>query len=236
MKKIFTILFLVIFCCQWLFAESTEMTFNGTSTTANNVTFTFTLGAFTNSTNGTTLTTYDNHPYGTPMNGGGDYADIQISQSIYIESIYLAWAINVQSAVIQFYAGNVLTGEIRDFDGSIGIQNVNCYADKIRILDAGSTSNDGGVEISKVTFNTSGVWMGTANSSWGNASNWGEGSLPASTDDVIIPDNPVNNLVIESSTVVEINDLIVESGGSLTLESDASNTASLIVNGSFSGK
>ncbi len=236
MKKFFINVFFLIVCWQWTFADSTVMTFNGTSTTANGITFSFSLGSFTNSSDGTTLSLYDDHPYGTSMNGGNDYADIQISQIIYIESIYISWATNVQSAVIQFYNGDALNGQVSNFNNSLGVKNVNCYADKIRILDAEGSpnSNGGGVEISQVTFNTSGVWTGATDSDWGTASNWDDGNVPGPTKDVAIPD-VTNDPVISATTAAEVNNLTVQSSATLSIQSDASNNGSLIVNGTSSG-
>jgi hypothetical protein len=79
------------------------------------------------------------------------------------------------------------------------------------------------------------TWNGTTDSDWNTTSNWDEGKVPDGTVDVIIPD-VTTDPVISASTAAEIDNLTVESNATLTIQSDASNNGSLIVNGTSSGE
>lgn len=78
-------------------------------------------------------------------------------------------------------------------------------------------------------------WTGSTDTDWSTAGNWGDNAVPISSTDVRIPAGISNYPTIGASTTVSCNNLTVESGGSMTLESDASNTASLLINGACSG-
>ena len=97
------------------------------------------------------------------------------------------------------------------------------------------------------------TWTG-ANTDWATATNWSSGTVPTATDNVVIP-NTANQPIISSSTAAVANNitidasatLIVNGGGSLTMdgnltnngafniESDASTNGSLIVKGTATG-
>ena len=76
-------------------------------------------------------------------------------------------------------------------------------------------------------------WEGTVDTDWNTAGNWSGGYVPAQNDDVSIP--AAATIVIASDASAYCGDLAVASGGSLTIQSDASNTGSLIINGTSSG-
>ncbi|TYP98003.1 putative secreted protein (Por secretion system target) [Tenacibaculum adriaticum] len=57
------------------------------------------------------------------------------------------------------------------------------------------------------------IWSGTTNSNWNTASNWSGGTIPISTDDVLIPNDITNYPTIISPTTV--NSVTIESGASL---------------------
>lgn len=84
------------------------------------------------------------------------------------------------------------------------------------------------------------VWEGRSNSDWATGYNWNwdagvaGDAVPKSWNNVTIPD-VTNDPVISTTTQAECVDLIVASGASLTINSDASSTGSLIVHGSASG-
>ncbi len=76
-------------------------------------------------------------------------------------------------------------------------------------------------------------WEGTVDADWNTAGNWSGGYVPAQNDDVTVP--AAATAVIAADASAYCGDLTVASGGSLTIQSDASNTGSLIINGTSSG-
>ena len=76
-------------------------------------------------------------------------------------------------------------------------------------------------------------WEGST-SDWGTVSNWNPSTQPGSTNNVYIP-NTATDPVIGPTETADCNNLIVESGGSLTIQSDATGTGSLIVQGTATG-
>jgi len=75
------------------------------------------------------------------------------------------------------------------------------------------------------------TWTGATSTDWATATNWAGGSVPISSTDVTIPD-VTNDPVIGPTTTADCNNLTVNSGGSLTIQSSASGTGTLITNGS----
>ena len=72
---------------------------------------------------------------------------------------------------------------------------------------------------------------------WNTASNWGNGTVPTASENVIIPSD--GEVTIASDETATCNGLTIESDagetGSLTINSSGSGTGSLIVNGTVSG-
>ncbi|MDC1491971.1 lamin tail domain-containing protein, partial [Flavobacteriaceae bacterium] len=109
---------------------------------------------------------------------------------------------------------------------------------------------DPGYWIGATTIDT---WNGLSTNAWGTASNWASGSTPASGDKIFIRDSGTDPVI--STTGNQISDITIESGGSLsidkgknltlsgnfsnsgtmTLNSDSNEFASLIVQGTSSG-
>lgn len=77
------------------------------------------------------------------------------------------------------------------------------------------------------------TWTGAASSEWNNSGNWDLAEIPGVYCDAIIPIDAVVN--ISSDTPAECKGLTVESGATLTIQSDVSNNGSLIVNGTSLG-
>ena len=155
---IIKIILVTVLLAGFLFAQESTMEFNGTSTTQGSVTATFSTGAFNSSSDGTAMDLYSGHPYAHPINGGNDYSDITISPATYIVKVTVAWGVNVQGFVLQFYNGGSPVKEISGFNSSGNIMsptdfNVGVVADAIRFYDTGSSSS-GGFELSHLTFNT----------------------------------------------------------------------------------
>jgi autotransporter-associated beta strand protein len=82
---------------------------------------------------------------------------------------------------------------------------------------------------------SNGTWLGTANNDWNNAANWGNNVLPDASTDVRIPSGLTNYPVIASITTADCNDLSIASGATLTIDSDASGSGSLIMAGIYTG-
>ncbi len=85
-----------------------------------------------------------------------------------------------------------------------------------------------------VTYNAS--WTGAVNTDWKNVGNWsGKGEVPASTDDVDIP-NTANQPVINAGDTAVCHNLTVENGASLTIASNATGNGALMMTGSNAGE
>jgi hypothetical protein len=102
-------------------------------------------------------------------------------------------------------------------------------------------------ENAKITFITE--WVGGASgdeSNWALAANWSNVTIPGVNSWIRIP-NATNNPIIGSGTTANCKHLVIESGGGLTVEgtlansgtvtvnSDASASGSLILNGTLNG-
>ena len=135
-----------------VYGQINTMTFNGTSTIEAGIEFTFSEGLFENSIDGTTMGLFDNHPYATPINGGGDYKDILISENIYITTVNVSWATNVESFKLQFLNGTTIVKELSSLTN--GDVAVNATANKIRFFDEG-VSSSGGFELANVKWESS---------------------------------------------------------------------------------
>ena len=80
------------------------------------------------------------------------------------------------------------------------------------------------------------IYDGSSGTDWDTDANWNSGSVPTSADNVIIPDvSKADAPVIGTNVNANCNNLTIESGGSLTIQSDASATGSLIVYGTAKG-
>jgi hypothetical protein len=92
---------------------------------------------------------------------------------------------------------------------------------------SGSCS-DGGTQ----TIHITGSWVGGSND-WNTANNWC-GGVPTSSTNIIIP-NLANDPVISETTSGNCNNINIASGATITVESNSTNSGSLIVSGSVSG-
>ncbi len=75
------------------------------------------------------------------------------------------------------------------------------------------------------------TWNGSSSSDWNTAANWSGGAVPTASDNVIIPSVATNNPIIAAGTSADCNDLTINSGGVLTVQSTVSGTGSLITAG-----
>lgn len=77
------------------------------------------------------------------------------------------------------------------------------------------------------------IWAGRTNSDWNTAINWGYNEVPDEiTDNVIIIDQD-NDPIISSGVNANCNNLTINSGGILTIQSTSEGTGSLIVKGAL---
>ncbi|MBI9038794.1 MAG: T9SS type A sorting domain-containing protein [Bacteroidales bacterium] len=79
-----------------------------------------------------------------------------------------------------------------------------------------------------------GYWIGTTDNDWNTSTNWDDGAIAGSSDDVIIP-NVANDPEVGVTGTATCDDLTIKSGATLTLKSTSSGTASLIVEGTATG-
>ncbi len=120
------------------------------------------------------------------------------------------------------------TTETGEFTSSItGLRPNTTY-----YVRAYATISDGTVYGNQVSFNTdrNNVWTGAINPDWNNSGNWSANTIPTSTDNVLIP-NVTNHPHPMISVKAEINNLTIESGATVTLESTDTSTGQLKVNG-----
>ncbi len=75
------------------------------------------------------------------------------------------------------------------------------------------------------------TWNGSSSSDWNTTANWSGGAVPTASDNVIIPSVATNNPIIAAGTSADCNDLTINSGGVLTIQSTVSGTGSLITTG-----
>ena len=90
------------------------------------------------------------------------------------------------------------------------------------------TITDGGEE-------TSITWDGSTDEDWDTGTNWSGDAVPITTSNVVIPVVGTTYPVIATDVNADCNNLTVDNGASLTIQSILSATGSLIVNGSAAG-
>jgi hypothetical protein len=79
-----------------------------------------------------------------------------------------------------------------------------------------------------------GTWFGTTSTDWNTGSNWSGGAKPTSSTDIIIM-NVTNDPVISSTATADCKNIELQTGATLTIQSDGMNSGSLIVAGTSSG-
>ena len=77
------------------------------------------------------------------------------------------------------------------------------------------------------------TWNGSSSSDWNTAANWSGGAVPTASDEVIIPTVATNNPVIAALASADCNNLTINSGATLTIQSTVAGTGSLITAGTF---
>ena len=99
-----------------------------------------------------------------------------------------------------------------------------------RAYATNSAGTSYGDDVTFITL-TAGTFTGATNSDWATATNWAGGSVPILSTDVTIPSG--KTVVINATTHAGCKNLSVS--GSLTIQSSASNTGSLLINGTPTG-
>ena len=94
------------------------------------------------------------------------------------------------------------------------------------IADDSWTITDGGMENGI-------VWEGSTDTDWNNATNWSGNTVPTPTDNIVLDDH-TNSPFIGVNSTANCNNLIINPGATLTIQSDVTNTGSLIVSGTAS--
>jgi hypothetical protein len=95
------------------------------------------------------------------------------------------------------------------------------------LTDIGAYEYDG-------TYPPVATWTGSASADWNASGNWDINLVPTTLYNVEIPD-VTNDPVIASGTTGSCNNLTINSGATLTIQSTASGTGSLITNGTVTG-
>lgn len=127
----------------------------------------------------------------------------------------------VSGGVPSYYIQNLDVGNVTSF-GVSPLTPGTVYFYVVRAYNScGSTSassNEIQVDLPSIGF----VWTGAIDTDWNNAGNWSENAVPGSDDDVSIPSSLSNYPVVGSSSSADCNDLTIESGASLTIQSGGS--------------
>lgn len=127
-------------------------------------------------------------------------------------------------------ANNNVNSESYDIRGTGYDRKLNKTDGTIGTIDMGAYEYKYGTDL----YNNTVTWDGDTDGDWSEASNWNPNFVPVTVNDVIIAD-VTNQPVLTTSDQVTCNDLTVNTGATLTIESGASATASLIVNGTATG-
>lgn len=90
-------------------------------------------------------------------------------------------------------------------------------------------------ESTSITVSSDFIWTGSTSADWNTASNWCGSTVPTSASDVIIPSGTTYVPAIGASSTADCNDLTIEEGANLIIESSGSGTGSLISEGVISG-
>lgn len=76
------------------------------------------------------------------------------------------------------------------------------------------------------------TWTGASNTDWATSGNWSNG-IPTVNHDVTIPAG--KSPIISATTSADCYDLTLEGNATLTIQSDATNSGSLIIGGTYTG-
>lgn len=125
------------------------------------------------------------------------------------------------------YCRDDLPGDWNDYPNSLGV--------KYYIVEyGGDGSTFTTIDDATINVKSDITWDGSEGSGWNTAGNWNYDAVPTQYCNITIP-NVAADPVIGVTETVDCNNLTINSGGSLTIQSNASGTGSLIVNGTAAG-
>lgn len=101
----------------------------------------------------------------------------------------------------------------------------------VRAYATNSIGTAYGNEVSFITSSDSNTWDGSTDTDWGTADNWSDNAVPTSSTDAVIPSG--QTVIISPTTSASCADL--SNSGTLTIQSDATHSGSLIVSGTSTG-
>ena len=131
------------------------------------------------------------------------------------------------------YASDVNTAALFHFNEGTGTNTVNEASSSNAELRNGATWRAWNY-VSLKHLPLAHEWTGATTTDWATTGNW-YGDVPAAANDVIIPSGLSNYPIIAEATDANCNNIYVESGATVTLESTSSGDASLIVAGTVGG-
>ncbi|MBN1651644.1 MAG: T9SS type A sorting domain-containing protein [Bacteroidales bacterium] len=97
-----------------------------------------------------------------------------------------------------------------------------------------TTNGESILPIITTPFRVDNNWLGSSGTDWETSGNWSNG-IPTENHDITIPTGLSNNPIISTTTGANGYDLNIEETATLTLVSDATNSASLIFGGTYTG-
>ncbi|WP_196885485.1 T9SS type A sorting domain-containing protein [Aureivirga sp. CE67] len=128
--------------------------------------------------------------------------------------------------------GNVTTYEVTGLDAETTYQ----YYVKANTSCGGGTTSEASSTVTVTTLvDPTFIWTTSGDNKWNNGANWNKGTVPTENDDVKIPLATLIDPVIENSESFSCNNIEIEDGMKIILNSDASNSASLIIKGNITG-
>lgn len=112
-------------------------------------------------------------------------------------------------------------------------------ASELLALLANSANYDGNstaayTALSTTFILTDPIWNGSTDTDWTDSNNWTNG-LPDANLNVTIPTGLDNYPVVSTETSANCNNLTLEENATLTIQSDATNSGSLIIGGTYTG-
>jgi predicted RNA-binding protein with TRAM domain len=114
---------------------------------------------------------------------------------------------------------------------SVGSVDLTAYTGstiKLRLRGITGSGFASDIAIDDLRFTTKFYWTGTTSTDWAVSSNWNNGTVPTSSDDVYITSVPTNqpHVTLAPGTPAVCNNLEVQSGATLTIDAGKALTAS----------
>jgi hypothetical protein len=180
----------------------------------------------------------------------GALGDNVTSTPVHLYSIKIKYVDINEDPTVTFETGSTFTGQIFTGCGpsTAGFAVDDCSSEPGAAV-AGESFDSSGAILSSVL-----AWSGVTGSDWNTSTNWLDGVIPVSTDNVAIP-SVTNFPIIGENDAILMNDLTIETGaelnitnngfaaiagdfnsnGTVTMSSTTTQSSSLIVAGTASG-